>query len=204
MIPKIIHQIHLGKKPLSEKEIEWQNTWRQYNPDWEMIMWDDERVSQSLDITHPEILESCLTFSEKSDILRFEILYQHGGLYIDTDFECLKPIDPIINEKELVVYKEDDKMTCGAFFASTRGNPHVKSLIDNLPRRAKSHGHRGPAFKFGPQYLEVFLPEDIKTPLTYRKQVYPYMYNEKHRRAEDFKTTTPEAYAVHHWSMSWS
>lgn len=203
MIPKTIHQIHLGGKPLSDKESEWQATWQQYNPEWEMILWDEERVSQSLNITYPEIFESCLTFSEKSDILRFEILHQHGGLYIDTDFECLKPIDPIINGRELVVYREDDKMTCGAFFASTCGNSHVKSLIDNLPIRARSHGHRDPAFKFGPQYLQVVLPDEVQTPLEYRKQVYPYMYDEMHRQGEDFRSTTPEAYAVHHWRISW-
>ncbi len=32
-------------------------------------------------------------YGEKSDLLKWEIVYRFGGVYIDTDFECLKPID---------------------------------------------------------------------------------------------------------------
>jgi inositol phosphorylceramide mannosyltransferase catalytic subunit len=203
MIPKIIHQIHLGGHPLPEQETKWRETWAQYNPEWEMILWDDDKISNELHVSNPDILKKCKSFSEKSDILRFELLYQHGGLYIDTDFECLKPIDPIIDGKELVVYNESGGVTCGAFFASTKGNAHVKSLIDNLPSREQSHGHLDAAAKYGPKYLSDMLPRHLKIPIKYRKQVYPYMWNEKHRHDEDFRTTTPEAYAIHHWAHSW-
>jgi mannosyltransferase OCH1-like enzyme len=33
----------------------------------------------------------------KSDILRYEILYREGGIYIDIDYECLQSIENIIN-----------------------------------------------------------------------------------------------------------
>lgn len=203
MIPKIIHQIHLGGHPLPERETKWQQTWSHYNPEWEMLLWNDDRVSNELHVSHPDILERCKSFSEKSDILRFEILYQYGGLYIDTDFECLKPIDPIFTGEDLVVYRESNRVTCGAFFASTKNNQHVKNLIDNLHSREKTHGHLDAAEKYGPKYLNDMLPDNVKRPLQYRKQVYPYMWHEPGRADEDFKTTTPEAYAVHHWSHSW-
>ena len=48
-IPKVIHQIHLGDKPLSDQELKWQKTWKKYNPDWEFIFWDDERL-ETIDI----------------------------------------------------------------------------------------------------------------------------------------------------------
>lgn len=43
-IPKIIHQIHLGSQPLSDQELKWERTWKDHNPDWEFILWDDERL----------------------------------------------------------------------------------------------------------------------------------------------------------------
>ena len=80
LIPKIIHQIHLGDKNLSKQELEWQEGWRRLNPSWQYIMWDDKKIKNELRITHTKILQSCKSFSEKSDILRFEILHQFGGL----------------------------------------------------------------------------------------------------------------------------
>ena len=94
-IPKVIHQIHLGEKPLSDQELKWQKTWKDYNPDWKFILWDDERL-KGIGIINQEYLDDCDNYSMKSDILRFDILYQFGGLYIDTDFECLKPLDPFL------------------------------------------------------------------------------------------------------------
>jgi mannosyltransferase OCH1-like enzyme len=41
---------------------------------------------------------------KKTDILRFEILYQFGGLHKDTDFECLKPIDDLIINRNIVLF----------------------------------------------------------------------------------------------------
>jgi len=213
MIPKKIHQIHLGGKPLPRQETKWRETWPQHNPDWEMILWDDEKIS-TLHVSHPDILERCKNYSEMSDILRFEILYQYGGLYIDTDFECLQPIDPIFTgrwggvkrgfNEDFVVYIESARAgPCGAFLASSKNNQHIKTLIDNLPSREKSHGDKCAALKYGPGYLRDTLPGDVQRSLHYRKHVFPYLWNEKHRADEDFKTTTPQAYAVHHWAYSW-
>ena len=115
-IPKVIHQIHLGGKEFSDKQLKWQKSWKDYNPDWEYILWDYQKILKNLDINHLNILNQCKNFSEKSDILRFEILYNYGGLYIDTDFECLKNIDPLFeNDKDLLVYEQSSGIICGAF-----------------------------------------------------------------------------------------
>ena len=192
----------MGASKLSQKEIEWQQTWKQYNPHWEYVMWTDEKIANDLNITHQDIFDNCKSYSEKSDVLRFEILYQYGGLYIDTDFECLKPIDPLFVESEFVIYRESDRNVNGAFFATCKHDPHVKKLIDNLPAREKSHGNKKANYKYGPVYLYQSLPSDIVRNDT--KTVFPYLWNEKNRATENFKKTSPDSYAVHHWNLSWT
>ena len=98
-IPKIIHQIHLGDKPLSDQELKWQKTWRDYNPDWEFIFWNDERL-KDIDIINKNALKYCKSIASKVDIIRCEIIYKLGGLYVDTDFECLKSINPFLHNKD--------------------------------------------------------------------------------------------------------
>ena len=207
MIPKIIHQIHLGTRSMTPEEIEWQNTWKDKNPDWVFNLWTDEKVKNDLNLSHPEIFNNCKNFSEKSDVLRFDILHQYGGLYIDTDFECLKNIDPLFEGKEIVLFRQSLKKICGAFFGATKGSLHVKKLIDQLPQREKTHGHMIPDCKYGPEYVTDTLGYEIAEPNgweTKQKTVYPYMWWEyKKRRFEDFSKTHPEAFAVHHWGSSW-
>ena len=198
--------MHLGDKNLSKQELEWQEGWRRLNPSWQYIMWDDKKIKNELRITHPKIFKSCKSFSEKSDILRFEILYQFGGLYIDTDFECLKNIDPLFKDRKIVLFWQQPKKICGAFFGSSKHNPEVKRLIDGLPAREKSHYNRIADCKYGPVYIteklgwEIGIPDGHNCP---QKTVYPYLWFEKSRQKEDFSKTHPEAYAVHHWNGSW-
>ena len=135
MIPKIIHQIHLGSKCLSELEKKWQSSWVQHHPDWKYCMWTDKCIETRLKITHPEILNTCDSFSEKSDILRFEILYQYGGLYIDTDFECLKPIDNLLKQTDFLIYKQNKNITAG--YKITCGDLQLDATLENQFERLR-------------------------------------------------------------------
>ena len=56
------------------------------------MFWDDEKLSD-LNMVNKELLLKFKNYGAKSDIARLEILHQIGGLYLDTDFECLKQID---------------------------------------------------------------------------------------------------------------
>lgn len=44
----------------------------------------------------------------KADILRYELLYFFGGIYIDTDFLCIKNIDKLLNNYDGITGNESD------------------------------------------------------------------------------------------------
>jgi hypothetical protein len=225
LIPKIIHQVNIGNRILNDTELNWQNTWKTLNPEWDFILWDDLHVTRNLHITHPDIYNRCENYSEKSDILRFEILYQFGGLYIDTDFECLKPIDNLMINRNIVLFQQQPKKVAGGFFAATKNNSFVRKLIDGLPLREEFHYFNrsrseeikeqwrlteewvdNSDFKYGPSYITDTLGIEVGIPdgsASTQKTVYPYLWTEMHRRHENFRETHPEAYAVHHWNGSW-
>ena len=206
MIPKIIHQIHIGEKELSEKELMWQKTWKTYNPNYEYIFWDDEKID-SLELINRTYLQN-ESYPMQSDILRYEILYQYGGVYVDTDFECLKNLDEFINDKDIIVCKQKHRMrhgpkVCNAFLASTKSNDIMKKLVDGIPHRAKTHGWKRADLKYGPKYLEQFISEDLRLDSKY---VYPFMWYDGNRpnNHEELKLAYPDSYAVHHWGLSWA
>lgn len=180
------------------------DTWKTINPSWKVVLWNDDLI-EDLNIENMSQLSRCKNFSEKSDILRYELLYQFGGLYVDTDVECLKSIDSLF-DRDFVIFLESKNRIGTAFVAATKNHTIIRKIVRGVPNREDTHANASPDNKYGPQYitdllgLSIAILDGIDSN---KKTVYPYAWNEKHRSEEDFRATHPEAYAVHHWSSSW-
>lgn len=94
-IPKIIHQIWLGS-PLPPVFGELTQTWKKMHlgRGWRYKLWTDEDV-KSMKLYNQQFYDATDNVGVKSDILRWEILYRYGGVYVDTDFECLQSLDAL-------------------------------------------------------------------------------------------------------------
>ena len=90
-IPKVIHQIWLGNKPIPKQFFPFMESWKKYHPDWEYILWTDKDV-KNLDLITQKYFDQETHPRSRANILRFELLYKFGGLYVDLDFECLAPL----------------------------------------------------------------------------------------------------------------
>lgn len=99
-IPKIIHQIWVGPNPPPK----FMKKWKEMNPEYEYILWDDKKVSEF----NLKNLHLYNMFGEqwcgKSDVLRYEILYKYGGIYLDADCDPKRPLDDYL--------LDDDFFTC--------------------------------------------------------------------------------------------
>lgn len=104
-IPNVIHFIWLGPKPFPAESVENVRSWIAHHPDWEFKFWTDRQrlpPCAEMEVVYVQdfpfaFLQSCYessqNYGEKSDVLRFEILYREGGLYVDHDASCLKSFD---------------------------------------------------------------------------------------------------------------
>ncbi|HEY2811169.1 MAG TPA: glycosyltransferase [Rhabdochlamydiaceae bacterium] len=103
-IPKIIHFIWLGPNRFPFESIENLKSWKRKHPDWTIKFWTDKHPPpiegmqiQTVDATYlPHLFEeyNALTnVGEKSLLLRYEILYKEGGLYVDHDAKCHQAFD---------------------------------------------------------------------------------------------------------------
>ena len=110
MIPKIIHNIWIqGYTELPEKNKANQMKIKKLNPDWEFMIWDNTMILRLLK-KYPKLLhlykntqhlsgaitkEAC-----QSDIARYVILKEYGGLYYDLDFECVSSLDKLFSHEK--------------------------------------------------------------------------------------------------------
>ena len=97
-IPKIIHQIWLG--PNKRPDI-WMNSWKidyiKQNPDWTYKLWTEIEINK-IKMKNRKIYDSEIFFISKSDIARYEILYQYGGIFIDADSLWIKKSNNSLNK----------------------------------------------------------------------------------------------------------
>lgn len=91
-IPKIIHQIWIGGE-LPEPYRTFRQGWIDRHPGWDVRLWTEDAVDD-LDFEERDLYESAWNPSMKTNVLRAVLVREFGGLYIDTDYECLRAFDP--------------------------------------------------------------------------------------------------------------
>jgi len=94
VIPKNLHMIWLGGQ-IPGKYNRLIESWRKHHPKWNIKIWGDEDIP-SFNMINRVAYDAVPNMGAKSDILRYEILYKYGGVYVDTDFECIKPLDDLL------------------------------------------------------------------------------------------------------------
>jgi len=141
-IPKIIHQIWIGKRPVPT---EWINTWREKHPDWEHILWDDKAVEE-FGLVNKKLYDyyrknGCPGSSPEctaSNVIRPEILYTYGGVYLDADSVCKERIDELIDTDFFGVYSPHLKnRVVSGFLGIIPEHPMMKEYVERMSRVEK-------------------------------------------------------------------
>lgn len=93
-IPKIIHQLWIGPKPRPSK---FMDTWKDKNPDFEYISWNEEEFKKrGIVFECQNKIDSIEEINGKADIIRWELLWRYGGVFLDADSICIEPIDDVL------------------------------------------------------------------------------------------------------------
>lgn len=95
MIPKKIHYCWFGGKEEPESVKKCIASWRRFCPDYEIIKWNESNFPID---SHPYMAEAykLCKWPFVSDLARLIIIYNNGGVYLDTDVELIKPLEDIL------------------------------------------------------------------------------------------------------------
>jgi len=130
-IPKMIHQFWIGPKPAPLKMMQ---TWRDMHPDCEYILWTEEEfVRRGITFRCTPQIDLIAEINGKADILRWEILYQFGGVAIDADSVCICPLDDTFWHCAggFATY-ENESMRGDLVATGTMGFPPGHPLVDDI------------------------------------------------------------------------
>ena len=111
-IPRIIHYTFKTAGVLSKRERDIMLTCERLNPDWQVMYHTDEIADALIQQEFPQFLEVYRQLPknvERADFFRYAVLYHYGGLYLDTDVECVVPLEDWLGEHvQLVVGVETE------------------------------------------------------------------------------------------------
>lgn len=142
MIPKIFHLIWLGPAPIHPRMLAWHRGWCELHPDWKMKLWRSEKSgflrweNEIIESRLPNLLDQALHYSQQTNIWRLEVLLAQGGIYMDTDVECLKNIEPLIAPHEAFIAQMYLIDRCSSAFLGARpDDPWIGESVRRLPLR---------------------------------------------------------------------
>jgi len=216
-IPKIIHFMWIGSDlpKIYDGNIK---DWKNKNPNFEVVVWDDKAVNEFLQGRKLEqIFHSSNNMGIKSDVARYEILKQYGGLYLDTDFICLSSEFEFIHDN-LSFYSccsfEKKLNIFNGMLAAEPNHPIINLCIENCDlSRCQSIACESTRvlYQTGPYlftrcivtYLyNTHRDNEVVFPAQY---FYPFPATMRHDRSQEVveKFIKPHSLACHLWHCSW-
>ena len=94
-IPKIIHYCWFGNREKSELIQKCMDSWKKYAPDFEIMEWNESNCDIHTNRYVEEAYEK-KQYAFVSDYFRLKALYDHGGVYMDTDMELHQPLESFL------------------------------------------------------------------------------------------------------------
>jgi len=192
LIPRIIHQTWFGQSPVPERLLANQATWKHHHPNWELRFWTDDTIPELINQAAFDILTIP---AQKSHLVRYELLHRYGGVYVDLDVECKRPLDDLAAGSFGFVAAEDDDAAGIAVMGAAPESSLLQTAIRDLPQSLKTPGD--PPTQSGSRFFTRRLLKDTAWRVFWWDTFYPSHWS---GRASG---SLEKAYAVHHWEASW-
>ncbi len=133
-IPKKLHFIWVGNDDLMPRDCI--RSWEERHADWEIRLWGNKELEENqwINTEHIDQLRTLKKWAAVADLMRYEILYEHGGVYVDADSFCLRPLDDWLLESEAfacwVRFLARDRLVNNAFLGSIPKNDFLRFVIE--------------------------------------------------------------------------
>ncbi len=207
MIPKKIHYCWFGKGEKTDSIKRCIDSWRKYCSDYEIIEWNEENFDINQNVYCKQAYKM-KKYAFVSDVVRAKVLYQYGGIYMDTDVEVLKPLDDLLIEQCVLGFEEGNYIAtsfmaveekhelfqefCEYYDNSTFINVNGElNMTTNVEKMTEMLLKRGLIRKNKKQKLNAGIcvyPKEYFSPYDYINCIYEY---------------TENSFCVHHFYVSW-
>ncbi len=129
LIPKKIHYMWLGKNPIPDNLQKCIDSWKKYCPDYEIIQWDESNYDLSKN-TYMEQAYTAGAYGFVPDYARLDILYNHGGIYMDTDVEVVRNLDHLLYQQAFCGVEKWQTINFGGCSGAVKGHEAILRFLE--------------------------------------------------------------------------
>jgi mannosyltransferase OCH1-like enzyme len=211
MIPKIIHYCWFGEKRKPALVRKCILSWKKKLPDYKLIEWNEKNSDLSHSFVNDAYINKNWAFV--SDYVRLKVIYQFGGIYLDTDMLILETLNKFLSHKCFLV-AENNTLINGAIIGAVPKHRFIEKCITSYNFR-KFNSKNLNEIKIPNVITEIFNEENqqickfnlivdnyditIYTP----EYFYPLPYDQRNN-AHNFESyLTSNSYGIHFWNASW-
>lgn len=173
--------------------------WRQtqtLHPGWEFVTHREPVDPQQWPLTG-HLFDSCESGAARADLIRLEDLWWRGGIYLDSDVEVLKPLNPLLTVETLWAAFEDERHVCNAVFGSPAAHPALEACV-----KAAIQRHHDGTWQAGVGAFTDTLKHRDDVLLLPPQTFYAVHYRNKAHIGRH--KPQPWEFAIHHWAHSWA
>lgn len=208
MIPKKIHYCWFGGKEIPKHDRKCIESWKKYCPDYEIIEWNDTNY----DLSKSEYMNAA--YKEKKmgfvpDYARYDIVYTHGGIYMDTDVEIIRSLDDLLDNKAFMGFEGGLYINGGMGFGAEARNTIVLELRDMYNNISFYNEDGSLNLKPSPFYItDLLIKKGLKQNDTSQNidgvEIYPTEFFSPKNYESGKINVTPNTFSIHHYNASWT
>jgi len=211
MIPRLIHQT-AKTADLPRREQMFQQALIKLHPGWKYKLWTDEDNLAFVKSEFPEFFDVFVGLPKnimRADVIRYLLMDRLGGLYLDTDYEMLKPFDMVEHDCVLPLETAGDlnpsSRIANSVFAAAPGHPFFRRVIDRLKSNPPLDPQTDVLTSTGPHFISEVLhsmSSEEMTVFTPRCELFnpPTPIGSRRRQVI---VDAGVAYGIHHCHGSW-
>jgi hypothetical protein len=128
MIPKVIHYCWFGRGPMPKLALKCIDSWKTYLPDYQLKLWSENNFDLDMNSYAHEAYQA-RKFAFVTDYVRLYVLFNEGGIYMDTDVEILKSLDGFMSLPAFSGF-EGDKYVPTGIMASEKNGLWVQEQLE--------------------------------------------------------------------------
>ena len=130
MIPRTLHYCWFGQGKMPQEALDCIASWHKYMPDWEYRLWNEDNFDVK-STPYTEEAYAAGKYAFVSDVARLKALHDEGGVYLDTDVEVFKSLEPLLKHKAFAGFEGSKHKPVGTcVMASETGGSWVTEMLE--------------------------------------------------------------------------
>lgn len=207
LIPRVIHYCWFGHGDKPDRVKACMDSWRKYCPKYDIMEWNEENYD-----VHKYLYSSQAYKHGKwafvADMARLDILYENGGIYLDTDVELIRNLDDLLYQPAFCAVDKWRQINTGGGCGAVLHHPAIRKMLEYRKKFPFEYPDGSLNMETNGVYESIslmkggFVPDNT-IQVADNMTIYPSEFFHPFDYMSKETVITENTYAIHHFQESW-